>query len=244
MEFPLISLGAVLLQGAGIGLEGLALLLVMIALLVVPAALAGTLAGWLDRRKNVKKTAGRTEPVKYGVPSSQAPPLKIASESKPPSVSTGVKPIFISYRRQDSSDVTGRIYDRLAQRFGKEAVFKDVDSIPLGVDFRRHLSDSVGQCNLLLAVIGKQWLGSEGGAGKHRLDESRDYIRIEIEAALQRNIPVIPLLVQGAELPEEEDLPPSLQSLAYHNAIAIRPDPDFHQDMERLIRGIEFHLEQ
>lgn len=150
--------------------------------------------------------------------------------------------IFISYRRQDSSDVTGRIYDRLTQHFGKDAVFKDVDSIPLGTDFRKHLGASVGQCDVLLAIIGKQWLAED--TGKRRLLEARDLVRIEMEAALQRDIPVVPVLVQGASVPGEEDLPETLQSLAYRNGIAVRPDPDFHQDMDRLIRGIEGYLKR
>lgn len=164
---------------------------------------------------------------------------------KPPSQQPRVPPhqmpvkrigIFISYRRQDSADITGRIYDRLVQQFGRDAVFKDVDSIPLGIDFRAHLQAAVGQCNVLLAIIGNRWVGME--SGRRRLDDARDHLRIEIETALQRNIPVIPILVQGASVPAEEDLPSSLQSLAYRNGLAIRTDPDFHTDMERLIKGI------
>lgn len=148
--------------------------------------------------------------------------------------------IFISYRRNDSSDVTGRIYDRLVQHYPRDHIFKDVDSIPLGVDFRKHLADSVGQCHILLAVIGKYWLGG-GMVPEGVLENPRDFVRIEIETALQRGIPVIPLLVQGASIPKEDDLPDSLKLLAYHNALSIRADPDFHQDMARLIKGIESH---
>jgi TIR domain len=150
--------------------------------------------------------------------------------------------IFISYRRQDSGDVTGRIYDRLVQQFGREAIFKDVDSIPLGVDFRGVLDNAVGQCNLLLAVIGRQWLSGQNESGARRLDDPRDFVRIEIESAIRRDIPVIPLLVQGAGMPGENDLPTSLQALVYRNAIPIRPDPDFHHDIDRLIKGIELHF--
>ena len=150
--------------------------------------------------------------------------------------------IFISYRRQDSGDVTGRIYDRLVQQFGREAIFKDVDSIPPGVDFRRVLDKAVGQCNLLLAVIGREWLSSQNESGARRLDDPRDFVRIEIEAALRRDIPVIPLLVQGAGMPGENDLPPSLQALVFRNAIPIRPDPDFHHDIDRLLKGVELHF--
>lgn len=176
--------------------------------------------------------------------------VKILRSSKKHNVPTGdsgEKPladarkfssIFISYRRNDSSDITGRIYDCLAQQFGKNTLFRDVDSIPLGLDFRKHLAESVGQCQLLLAIIGKGWLDTD----QSRLDDRRDYVRIEIESAFQRNIPIIPVLVQGATVPNEDDLPNSMKALAYHNSISIRPDPDFHHDMTRLIQGIQVHL--
>ena len=166
----------------------------------------------------------------------------IKPQPRPPTARGPASTIFVSYRRHDSSDVTGRIYDRLTQHFGKQSVFKDVDSIPLGVDFRQHLSDSVSQCDVLLAVIGRQW--AAGSAGRPGLDDARDFVRIEVEAALQRNIPVVPVLVQGASVPGEEELPETLRSLAYRNGIAVRPDPDFHQDMDRLIKGIEGHLKR
>jgi TIR domain len=159
------------------------------------------------------------------------------SKPQPANDSDTAAAIFISYRREDSSDVTGRIYDRLTAHFGKDTVFKDVDSIPLGVDFRKHLGDSVGRCDVLLTIIGKQWLVAD--ESQRRLDDVRDFVRIEIEAALQRDIPVIPVLVQGASVPKPADLPETLQSLVYRNGIACRPDPDFHSDMDRLIRGIE-----
>ncbi|MBD2066235.1 toll/interleukin-1 receptor domain-containing protein [Leptolyngbya sp. FACHB-671] len=143
--------------------------------------------------------------------------------------------IFISYRRSDSNDVTGRIYDRLAEHFGREVVFKDVHSIPFGVNFRTHLKQEVGRCQVLIAVIGPTWLE----VLKQRLNQSQDWVRTEIAVALERAIPVIPLLVGGAQLPSANDLPSDLQELAYRNAAHARPDPDFHQDMNRLIRGLE-----
>ncbi len=146
--------------------------------------------------------------------------------------------LFISYRREDSPDVCGRIYDRLIQQFGKEAVFKDVDSIPLGVDFRTYLEDVISKCAVMLAVIGDGWFDTKGPEGKSRLFDSRDYVRIEIESALKRNIPVVPLLVRNAQLPEESELPDSIKPLVFRNGLQIRPDPDFHHDMDRLIEGI------
>jgi hypothetical protein len=161
----------------------------------------------------------------------------------PPTVpaAAAIEKIFLSYRRDDSADATGRIYDRLVQRFGKEQIFKDVDSIPLGVDFREHLGNVVGRCNLVLVVIGDRWIDA-GSAGARRLDDAADFVRIEIESALERKIPVVPVLVRGATLPADSALPPSLRALAYRNGMSVRPDPDFHRDMDRLIAGLETHL--
>lgn len=142
--------------------------------------------------------------------------------------------ILISYRREDSADVTGRIYDRLIQVF-PQSVFRDVDSIPLGVDFRTYLDAQVAKCDVFLAVIGRDWMKAKGRKGKSRLEDPGDFVRIEIESALKREIPVIPVLVQGATLPKSERLPASIQDLSYRNGIVIRPDPDFHKDMDRLI---------
>jgi hypothetical protein len=149
--------------------------------------------------------------------------------------------IFISYRRNDSADVVGRIYDKLMNQFGKENVFKDVDSIPLGIDFREYLDKSVSNCNIFLAIIGTRWLEVKSSDGKRRIDDSGDFVRIEIESALQRNIPVIPVLVQNATVPTATELPLAIRQLAYRNGISVRSDPDFHNDMDRLIRGIN-HL--
>jgi hypothetical protein len=143
--------------------------------------------------------------------------------------------ILISYRRDDSADVAGRIYDRLIQQFGRDGVFKDIDSIPFGVDFRTYLDAQVAKCDVFLAVIGPNWMKIKGRKGKCRLEEPQDYVRIEIESALKREILVIPLLVSGASIPEADKLPVSIQKLTYRNGIAIRVDPDFHRDMDRLI---------
>ena len=147
--------------------------------------------------------------------------------------------LFISYRRADSVDISGRLYDRLADHFGEGNVFKDVDSIPLGVDFRDHIENMVSKCSVLLVVIGSQWLGSSIiNARQSRLEDPHDFVRIEVEVAFKRNIRVVPLLVQGARMPAEGSLPPSLKGLAYRQSIEIRSDPDFHRDVNRLIEGL------
>jgi hypothetical protein len=193
---------------------------------------------WLwkrSKRSGAQSAAAQPQPVVHDTPT----PAPAPGPSRRPDQVEGS--VFISYRRGDAGDVVGRIYDRLIDRFGKTHVFKDVDSIPLGVDFRKHLSDSVGQCRVFLAVISRGWVQQSDGV--RRLDQANDFVRIEMEAALQRNIPVIPVLVQGAALPEEKELPPTLRDLAYRNATVVRADPDFHADIARLMDGIAFHLQ-
>jgi len=152
--------------------------------------------------------------------------------------------IFISYRRDDSADVTGRMYDRLILRYGQDQVFKDVDAIPLGVDFRRFISDEVRRCAVLLAVIGRHWLEVANQAGMRRLDDPSDFVRLEIEAALQCDTPVIPLLIHGTTMPRPDQLPPSLQGLVFRNGIPVRPDPDFHRDVDRLLKSLDGWFER
>lgn len=150
--------------------------------------------------------------------------------------------IFLSYRREDSADVTGRIDDRLVQQFGREAVFVDVDSIPFGVDFRKHLDEQVSKCDVFLAVIGPDWMGSKDSEGKSKLEDVRDFVRIEIESALKREIPIIPVFVRGAKFPAAERLPTSVQTLSYRNGLAVRSGTDFHKDMNRLVEFLKQQL--
>src|ERR1019366_7222492 len=155
--------------------------------------------------------------------------------------------LFISYRREDTEGLTGRIYDRLLGRFGRESVFIDVDTIPYGVDFVDHLAAAVSQCDILLAVMGEQWLNvchKEGPhQGQRRLDKSDDFVRIEIQAALDRNIPVIPVLIGKTVMPAQEQLPTDLKKLSRRNAAEVRSGREFHSDVDRLIQGIEYLLQ-
>jgi formylglycine-generating enzyme required for sulfatase activity len=164
---------------------------------------------------------------------------RVAGEFRDRSAHTGMIHVFVSYRREDSIHQAGRLYDRLVTRFGSSQVFKDVDSIPLGSDFREVLTERVADCDVFLAVIGDRWLSIAGKSGERRLDDPGDFVRIEIEAALSRKIPVIPVLVANSSVPQAEELPESLRGLSFRNGLPVRPDPDFHKDMDRLIRGIE-----
>jgi len=164
------------------------------------------------------------------------PPLAVPSTIGSPAKAVE---IFISSRRDDSSDVTGRVYDRLLQEFGRSKVFKDVDSIPAGADFQANTSDTLTRCNACLVVIGARWLHVCDEHGQPRIKDPSDHVRLEIETALQRGIRVIPVLVQGAPMPSRGSLPSSLQGLVLRNALPVRPDPDFHRDMDRLCAAIK-----
>ncbi|MFZ0422403.1 MAG: SUMF1/EgtB/PvdO family nonheme iron enzyme [Xanthobacteraceae bacterium] len=146
--------------------------------------------------------------------------------------------VFISYRRDDSAGHAGRVHDRLAREFGADLLFMDVDSIPLGSDFIKVLRAEVAKCDALLAMIGHHWLDARDAAGERRLDSEQDFVRIEIATALQRDIPVIPILLDGAKIPQAEQLPADLQGLAARNGLDVRHS-SFHIDMDRLIGGLK-----
>jgi hypothetical protein len=146
--------------------------------------------------------------------------------------------IFISYRRQETSHLAGRLYDRLADRFGEGQVFIDVDTIEPGVDFAEEIFRAVAACNVLLAIIGPTWLTAADERGCRRLNDPDDIVRLEVEAALARAVRVIPILVEGAVMPVREDLPESLAALARRNALPIRHE-SFRVDAGRLVTAIE-----
>ena len=121
--------------------------------------------------------------------------------------------ILISYRRADSSAIAGRIFDRLAAQYGEESVFMDVDHIPFGIDFRTHIQETLQRTDVLIAVIGGNWLGKSAD-GAARMHEKTDPVRVEIETALERKTPIIPVLVDGARMPQSADLPEEFGNFA------------------------------
>lgn len=147
--------------------------------------------------------------------------------------------IFISYRRKESAYIAAVISDRLQQHFGPDAVFLDVDNVPLGVDFRDYLGDAVGRCDVLLAIMGDKWADIRDDKGERRIDQSRDHVRVEIESALKRSIPVVPVLVDQATMPDSHTLPETLQPLIYRNAAEVRAGKDLRQHLDRLVAGLD-----
>jgi len=224
-------------HGGGSGAGGIGLLILFVVVAFIVFAILRSIARRLRERRE-RKRRQQEELRRRSVPISE---IKMPAASKPVQASNGngsAKSVFISYRRQDSPHIAGRIYDELSKHLGKSAVFKDVDNIPLGVDFRDHIREQIRRCAVLIAVIGRNW-NETSASGDRRLNDRGDHLRLEIEAALERSIPIIPVLVDGVTMPSEEELPPSLARLAYRNGIEVRPDPDFHNDAERLLRGIE-----
>lgn len=150
--------------------------------------------------------------------------------------------IFISYRREESAGHAGRVYDHLRERFGRERVFMDVSAIEPGVDFVEAIDQAVGSCTVLLVIIGRKWLDCSDAAGRRRLEDPKDFIRLEVGTALRRKIRVVPVLVQDAAMPGEADLPDDLKLLARRNAIEISDthwDTDLAQLVETLARVLE-----
>jgi hypothetical protein len=151
-------------------------------------------------------------------------------------VMTGTS-IFISYRRDDSAGHAGRLYDRLAARFGAERVFQDVDAIEAGADFVETIRARIAASDVVLVLIGPRWLTATEGEGHWRLADENDAVRFEILTALQRNLRLIPVLVQGATMPRARDLPSELAALAHRNAVDLR-DTHFDQDAEQLVDSL------
>jgi hypothetical protein len=146
--------------------------------------------------------------------------------------------IFISYRREESAANAGRLYDRLSDRFGEGRVFMDVDSIAIGTDFTEAVIGAVSGCDILLALIGRDWLTITDSTGERRIDNPEDWVRLEIETARQRDIRVVPVLVDGAALPRAADLPPSLRALVRRQALALT-HAGFRFEVTRLIAAVE-----
>lgn len=152
--------------------------------------------------------------------------------------------IAISYRRDDTAAEAGRIYDRLSQAFGADSVFIDIDRIPPGTDFREHIAEALGKADVLLVLMGRGWTGDVSGLPanwnnrQRRIDRTDDWVRMEVETALKRGIPVVPVLLQGRVMPSESELPESLRPIAYRQAFRIDMGPDFAGQVARLAAAL------
>ena len=146
--------------------------------------------------------------------------------------------IFISYRRDESRHAAGRLADDLAQSFGPEAIFRDIEGIDPGVDFTRSLETALESCVVMLVLIGPRWLDMSDAKGQRRLDNPEDWIRQEIATALVRDVRVIPVLLEGAAMPEPDRLSPDLQALVRRQALDMS-DMRWRGDLQRLTEALE-----
>jgi TIR domain len=146
--------------------------------------------------------------------------------------------IFLNYRREETSGHAGRLYDALAARFGDDRVFMDIDRIEPGLDFTQVISEAVAGCDVVISVIGSRWLTSEDNKGRRRIENPEDFVRLELEAALERDVRVIPALVQNAEMPQSDELPDRLQPFARRHAVELS-DTRWAFDVGKLIGALE-----
>ncbi len=146
--------------------------------------------------------------------------------------------IAISYRREDSAAITGRIFDRLTAQYGADPVFRDIDNILSELIFAGVHQHDTAETDITLLIIGKRWLGT--GRGRRRIDDPADPVRVEVETALaQIGKPVIPVLAEGGGMPKADQLPDTLKDLIYSNGLDVDPGRDFDQHIDRLIRNID-----
>ncbi|MCV2349627.1 toll/interleukin-1 receptor domain-containing protein [Paucibacter sp. Y2R2-4] len=146
--------------------------------------------------------------------------------------------IFISYRRDDSRHVAGRLADDLAQAFGSDSIFRDIEGISLGLDFTQSLDTALASCSVMLVLIGPNWLTIQNAQGQRRLDLPEDWIRQEIATALRRNVRVVPVLIEGTPLPDASDLPEDLKPLVRRQSMDLA-DARWRGDLQRLIETLE-----
>jgi hypothetical protein len=150
--------------------------------------------------------------------------------------------IAVSYRRSDTKWITGRIVEHLKIHFGRGNVFMDLDNIPLGLDYRNHIREILAQCDVLVAVVGPKW--QEIYRSRNRwTDDSLDWVRLEISTALERKIPVVPLLIDGAKMPKANRLPDDLRDFAFRQATTFDSE-DFDNQIQRLIKSLAVTLKQ
>ena len=144
--------------------------------------------------------------------------------------------VFISYRRDDAAGYAHAIQSQLLQHLSRDQVFMDVDTVEPGLDFVHAIEHAVSECDVFVAVIGKRWLGAES-SGIPRLNNAKDYVRLEVSTALSRDIRVIPVLVDGMAMPEEESLPSVMQPITRRNALEIS-NTRFRYDVDQLITAV------
>jgi hypothetical protein len=192
--------------------------------------------GPISAQTSNRHDAAAAKPGKPSIRSAVAPNRRLIDESRL-SVNRHSK-IFLCYRRDDSQDATGRLHDHLLQVYRSEQIVMDIDTIPPGVDFVDHINEQLERCTAVIAVIGRSWSTIIDHRGRRRLDQPDDLVRREIAIALRRQLPIIPVLVQGASMPHADELAEEIRPFARRNAISLSP-VRWQEDVRRLVRALE-----
>lgn len=175
----------------------------------------------------------------YTTPPSTTPvrPVPTSIQHNPPALPSQHR-VFLCYRRQDTQGHTGRLRDRLAGIYGSEGVFMDVDDVPIGIDFVDYIEEVLSTVALMVVLIGPSWLTTPDRRGRRKLDQSDDLVRGEIASALKRKIPVIPVLVEDAIMPDSDDVPKDIRGLTRRNAIELT-HRRWDSDVQRVLLAVE-----
>lgn len=155
--------------------------------------------------------------------------------------SSGRGRVFLSYRRW-ADQAAGRIYDRLRADLTQNRLFYDIDAIPIGVDFRSHIRQAMSESKVVLPIIDKRWAAGFSSWGGFRYNKN-DYVRIELELARLHNLEIVPILVEGAVMPNARELPPELGFITHINAASVRSGQDFHADMDKILARVKLFLD-
>ena len=196
----------------------------------VPAPPEGCCRSAERSEANAKGLARSGNYRRYSLPGRPEGEREGAGSAWPRSAVAEQTSVFLSYRRADTPHVSGRLGDRLAERY---KLFMDIDNIRPGMDFTKVVRDAINECDVLLALIGPNWLTSFDGVAKRNPDNPRDWVVEEVRAALQRDIAVIPVLVDGARMPDPAEVPPVLEPLTYRQALTLRHE-SFSADVAKL----------
>jgi hypothetical protein len=174
-----------------------------------------------------------------GSPQAAVKATRPKAKSKTPKRLTTPRPrtLFLCYRREDTQDAAGRLHERLIATYGSNRVFMDIDSAPLGLDFVDHVREQISRCSAVIVMIGKKWLTIRDRQRRRRLENADDLVRAEIATALKQNIPVVPVIVQNASMPNPEDLPEDIRLLARRNGIQLRAE-QWREGVERLLKEL------
>lgn len=167
----------------------------------------------------------------------QGSQLAVQLAPKAPSETTGPSPrYFISYRREDSKQIAGRVYDKLLTRWQSTEIFFDIDSIPLGVDFRAYTREILSSCSHVLVLVGERFVGND--LEQPRIKDQNDFVRTELEMAFSMGISVIPATIDDARMPAPDLLPEEIRDFSFLNAAKLDSGADFHSHMDRIMNAL------